>query len=651
MALRTMVAALLATVATAMPTTSPLVACDLPEEPNLTFDFVPEQDPQCSAGGVMPGDGSEPRICDVQCRPGFAQGVGGAPLYFCNNGDLTLPTITCVECPIGTYQNGFGENECLSCPADSTTLEAGSTLASDCLCLEGFAGDSIPRVCTPCPVGTFKDTVGTEACVACPAGASTEEPASTSFANCLCTAGSTGPCLDPEDCVCTDCEEDFFKPALGPAACTACPADSTTRGETGGDSFGSCLCDGGFGGTIQDPESVCTLCEIGEFSTGGGNACNACPDVHQSTLETGSSLVTDCICIAGFEGADGTSCTTCPFNQWSGEMGSTCTACPLTINPPQESCVTLRRGATAATDCKCGFCSCTGLAGEVCTVNNLFYNEGADAECRPDETGTTKQRILVQGAAGVTEIDLTGLGRAESDVVIVGNENLTSLNLGSFTFSEYDLVIGGNTKLTVLNTILDTPTNVNIATLPEGAPDFPACIEDPDESNDRCICTSGGGSIIFGFCVVPDSKRKLQDQGTCSCFPGTTTCNTAELFNTGGPDILCDGTDGEITIDIIVQDNPTVVSLDFSNIVEAGANIQIENCPALTTILLGALATVEGRITVTNNGVLVNFDAGQLTTVTTGIEVRDNAQLSMSTTQVASTYVVDIQSFQREAGH
>ena len=97
----------------------------------------------------------------------------------------------------------------------------------------------------------------------------------------------------------------------------------------------------------------------------------------------------------------------------------------------------------------------------------------------------------------------------------------------------------------------------------------------------------------------------------------------------------------------------------FSNIVEAGANIQIENCPALTTILLGALATVlyqtavlpnakqnpgcvkpglfmvvqvEGRITVTNNGVLVNFDAGQLTTVTTGIEVRDNAQVRLNST-------------------
>jgi hypothetical protein len=48
-----------------------------------------------------------------------------------------------------------------------------------------------------------------------------------------------------------------------------------------------------------------------------------------------------------------------------------------------------------------------------------------------------------------------------------------------------------------------------------------------------------------------------------SCAVTVQTNETAELFNTGGPDILCDGSDGEITIDIIIENNPTVESLDF----------------------------------------------------------------------------------------
>ena len=79
--------------------------------------------------------------------------------------------------------------------------------------------------------------------------------------------------------------------------------------------------------------------------------------------------------------------------------------------------MTLLEGATSLDACKCGFCSCTSAAGETCNVDNLFYTEGADSNCRPDETGRTTQRIVIQSIPGITELDLTGLG--ESHLLIV----------------------------------------------------------------------------------------------------------------------------------------------------------------------------------------------------------------------------------------
>jgi hypothetical protein len=225
----------------------------------------------------------------------------------------------------------------VACPADSTTLATGSVAESDCLCNLGFTGSAAepPLVCSACAVGTFKDTIGPELCTACPEGASTEEPAATAFSDCLCAAGSTGTIVVPTD-TCTACEEDTFKADLGPAECTVCPVSSTTRGATGGATFGSCLCDGGFGGTIVDPDSVCTQCSIGTWSAGAGAECAACPQ-FASTMEEGSSLVTDCMCIAGFQGANGGECSLCPFNSWKAELGPECTQCP-TENVSQSSC-------------------------------------------------------------------------------------------------------------------------------------------------------------------------------------------------------------------------------------------------------------------------------------------------------------------------
>ena len=89
--------ALLTTMATGMPATSrPPPSCPLPAELPANVQFVAGQDAACAASGVMPGDGGEPRICDVQCTAGSAQGAGGSPFYFCNNGELQQPTITCI---------------------------------------------------------------------------------------------------------------------------------------------------------------------------------------------------------------------------------------------------------------------------------------------------------------------------------------------------------------------------------------------------------------------------------------------------------------------------------------------------------------------------------------------------------------------------
>eukprot|EP00854_Cymbomonas_tetramitiformis_P002776 gene2777-3559_t len=92
---------------------------------------------------------------------------------------------------------GAVSTDCAACPAN-TTARAGSTAASECLCDAGLflplnsSLSSAAGGCTPCELGTFKESVqdgSNAACVACPFGSTTAVNGSVSVDACTCEDG------------------------------------------------------------------------------------------------------------------------------------------------------------------------------------------------------------------------------------------------------------------------------------------------------------------------------------------------------------------------------------------------------------------------------------------------------------------------------
>jgi len=123
----------------------------------------------------------------------------------------------CQACPLGTYKSTIsqgplsGPGLCISCGGNATTLSAGSTSDSSCLCNIGFTGDGI--TCASCPPGTSKTVVGNGPCTTCDPNA-----ISVSGSGCACNAGYSGT-----GTVCVACATGRYKTSVGAGSCFDCP--------------------------------------------------------------------------------------------------------------------------------------------------------------------------------------------------------------------------------------------------------------------------------------------------------------------------------------------------------------------------------------------------------------------------------------------
>jgi hypothetical protein len=115
-------------------------------------------------------------------------------------------------------------------------------------CNTGYSGPK-GGPCTVCGDGTYKDTVSTAACTACPAN-SNSSTTSRIITDCVCNARYTGANGGP----CVACVAGTFKNVSGSAACSVCPANT--------------------------------------YSASGASSCTACPAGFQSA--PGSREVADC---------------------------------------------------------------------------------------------------------------------------------------------------------------------------------------------------------------------------------------------------------------------------------------------------------------------------------------------------------------------
>ena len=145
------------------------------------------------------------------------------------------------------------------------------------------------------------------ACVAEESASKSSLQATNTMCPNLCRAPA-GYEVAPSGATLVRCAANHFNDGTG-RICTRCPSQSTFSAEGGLTSVSACSCRPGFYRVAGE----CTACQRGSYKTNFGdwdnlgdghgegmNGCNACP-AHMSTLLSGSTKVSDCMCLPGFE--------------------------------------------------------------------------------------------------------------------------------------------------------------------------------------------------------------------------------------------------------------------------------------------------------------------------------------------------------------
>lgn len=317
----------------------------------------------CEAGTFKTADADT--ACDGTCPADSTSPQGSDALTdcVCNAGYSGANGGSCTVCPVNTYKDAAGDSACLNCSANSQSL-AGSDAATDCQCSAGYTGPD-GGACIQCVAGKYKSLVGTSECLTCP-DHSQSPAASVINTACQCNAGYAGPDGGP----CVFCSETEYQPSVGAATCLACPENSAATAESGRDAQTDCLCNAGYTGADGDE---CSACAAGQYKiTTGSAACSDC-DENANSPEA-STVVTDCRCNAGYEGADGALCAACAANHYEDISTDTCVACPINSQSPSLSSV--------ATACQCnvGYTGANGGPCSACLVNTYKDTVG-NAPC------------------------------------------------------------------------------------------------------------------------------------------------------------------------------------------------------------------------------------------------------------------------------
>jgi hypothetical protein len=183
---------------------------------------------------------------------------------------------TCVNCPVGTYQNLSDQTACVNCPTGTYQRTTGQTSCVNCP--TGTSSNPGSLFCTPCAAGTFSTGTICKTCA----------PGTISFSNSSsCTPCAAGTYSFQNTCIncssglgslsgstsCTPCAAGTF---ASNGICTSCPA-GTYQGSSG--------------------QSICNSCPLGSTSLIGSTSCNipACPPVSYCSTVThfnGSANIT-----------------------------------------------------------------------------------------------------------------------------------------------------------------------------------------------------------------------------------------------------------------------------------------------------------------------------------------------------------------------
>ena len=140
---------------------------------------------------------------------------------------------TCIDCPVGSYQDQNGQLTCKSCPPSTFTKYTGAQSIDSCLavCGNGMYSENGLVPCQLCPRHTFAGPPifgGYKQCEPCSEGSYTAKLGSTGPSQCKqpCQPGTfstTG--LEP----CSPCPINFYQPSLGQQRCIECSNDTYTK--------------------------------------------------------------------------------------------------------------------------------------------------------------------------------------------------------------------------------------------------------------------------------------------------------------------------------------------------------------------------------------------------------------------------------------
>ncbi|XP_078619238.1 uncharacterized protein LOC144886476 [Branchiostoma floridae x Branchiostoma japonicum] len=218
----------------------------------------------------------------------------------------------CVNCPVGTYQNQFGQISCIPCPERFTTIREEARNITKCLpmCPQGQYSTTGVEPCSPCPKDTYQPMHGSTQCLPCPNGTRTTNNGAKSVDSCQepCAAGRFSfRGVQP----CQPCTKGRYQPSTGKTSCLPCEPHLTTVTD-GSSSINDCkdpcneiICkNGGTCTFISGNTSCCCLTGFeGERCENNIDDCRSQPCLNNATCVDGVNNY-NCTCADGFTGAE-----------------------------------------------------------------------------------------------------------------------------------------------------------------------------------------------------------------------------------------------------------------------------------------------------------------------------------------------------------
>jgi Ca2+-binding EF-hand superfamily protein len=178
---------------------------------------------------------------------------------------------------------------------------------------------------------------------------------------------------------CELCRVGTYKDVGGPSKCRSCPPFSSTI-SSGSTHATACICNAGFtmpGIVTQASNATCAACPHNFYKDQPGSGpCTPCPPHSTTASSVGAVSIAQCLCEAGYEGnvSLGSPCKPCEANTYKPSVGpQSCAACPWNSK-------TRTVGSTSIQSCICA---------EGFEVNMLYAGNGGLLDWGDHSAGST----------------------------------------------------------------------------------------------------------------------------------------------------------------------------------------------------------------------------------------------------------------------